>query len=145
MHLDRNRIGDDGGEALVNALQVNSTLTTISIWGNPMSNATKAKVDALVERNSKRPAEAAAEVEAERQRRAVPYVALRTARRTLLLWPSAPMLVVDTIIVQADARCGDELSAAQRHALIVMARQRPVQPRTRVEVLQVVRQASTTQ
>jgi len=59
--------------------------------------------------------------------------------------PSAPALVVDTVMVQADAHCGDELSTAQRHALIVMARRRPVQSRTLVEVLHVVHQAATVQ
>jgi len=109
-----------------------------------MSAATEAEIEALVKRNTERPTEAAAEVIAELQRRVVP-VALRTARHTLLLLPSAPALVVDAIIVQADARCGNELSAAHRHALIIMARQRPMQSRTLAQVLEVVRRASTVQ
>jgi len=70
------------------------------------------------------------------------FSALRTARRVLMLHPTTPALVVDTIMVHADARCGEHLTMAQRHAIIALARVRPVQPLRRADVLRVLRQVT---
>jgi len=69
------------------------------------------------------------------------FAALRTARRVLLLQPTMPALVVDTIIVHADARCVEYMTMAQRHEIIALARVRPLQLQ-RDEVLRVLRQAA---
>eukprot|EP00179_Madagascaria_erythrocladioides_P004682 CAMPEP_0198314984 /NCGR_PEP_ID=MMETSP1450-20131203/5419_1 /TAXON_ID=753684 ORGANISM="Madagascaria erythrocladiodes, Strain CCMP3234" /NCGR_SAMPLE_ID=MMETSP1450 /ASSEMBLY_ACC=CAM_ASM_001115 /LENGTH=208 /DNA_ID=CAMNT_0044018069 /DNA_START=28 /DNA_END=650 /DNA_ORIENTATION=+ len=61
-------------------------------------------------------------------------IALVTARRALLAFPSAPTLVVDNVIVLTDARCA-KLTAAQRHTLVVQARARPVLARSLIDVL----------
>mmetsp|Transcript_27625 Transcript_27625/g.67094 ORF Transcript_27625/g.67094 Transcript_27625/m.67094 type:complete len:241 (+) Transcript_27625:194-916(+) len=70
------------------------------------------------------------------------FTGLRTARRVLLVRPSAAALVVDNIITHADARCGQQLNAGQRHTIIGIARERPMRALTRFEVLQAVRGAS---
>jgi len=100
---------------------VNTSLVDIKVFGTAMSDATRSKIEALARRNAERPADT--------ERAACS--ALCAARRIIMVQPMMPALVVDAIIVHAAARCGEYLTVAQRHAIIALARVRPMQQLSR--------------
>jgi len=154
--LTENHVGDDGARALAAALHTNTSLTSLVLCSdNVRDGGASALADALKTNLSLTSLRlghitqfhvlqsTSTSIDSHLMRNKLVLrstcTALRTARRVLLVLPSAPAIVVDIIIGHADARCTEHLTAAQRHALVVVARARPVRVLTRAEVLQVVR------
>jgi len=125
LHLSGNTVNDDGARALADTLQTNFSLTRLDLYVD--DDSVFADINSRLERNKLVGPSA--------------FSALRTARSVIMLQPTTPAVVVDTIMVHADARCGEHLTMAQRHAIIVLARVHPLQPLSRADVLRVLRPA----
>jgi hypothetical protein len=53
IHLGSNQIGNEGAAALADALQVNTSLTKITLGGNTIEKSNRASLEAMVARNTR--------------------------------------------------------------------------------------------